>query len=93
MKDFSLIWKNVKPLFETEGLHFINLETPVHDKRPYENYPFFNVKKAYVEAALDAGFNVFSLANNHTNDQGKEGILETEKYFAELEKRGIFGQV
>ncbi len=90
MKDFSLIWKNVKPLFETEGLHFINLETPVHDKRPYENYPFFNVKKAYVEAALDAGFNVFSLANNHTNDQGKEGILETEKYFAELEKRGIF---
>jgi poly-gamma-glutamate synthesis protein (capsule biosynthesis protein) len=40
------------------------------------------VQAAYPDAAIAAGFDVFSLANNHTNDQGLAGILETFKYFA-----------
>ena len=35
----------------------------------------------YVEAAIKAGFNVFSLANNHTNDKSLDGIRQTKKYF------------
>ena len=89
MNDFSLIWKDIKPLIQKSDFAFINLETPVHNNRAYENYPNFNVQKPYVEAALDAGYNVFSLANNHTNDQGKDGILQTHEYFTELSERGI----
>ena len=31
--------------------------------------------------AIRIGFNAFSLANNHTNDQRLEGIRQTKKYF------------
>lgn len=89
MKDFSLIWEDIKPLIQKSDFAFINLESPVHNNRAYENYPAFNVQRPYVEAALDAGFNVFSLANNHTNDQGRDGILQTFEYFTELSERGI----
>nr|MCR4823370.1 CapA family protein [Treponema sp.] len=44
-------------------------------------YPQFNMHSEYVEEAIKAGFNVFSLANNHTNDQYLQGIKETKKYF------------
>jgi poly-gamma-glutamate synthesis protein (capsule biosynthesis protein) len=45
------------------------------------------MSQAYVEAAVDAGFDVFSLCNNHTNDQGLNGIKETIKTAERLVKR------
>lgn len=90
MTDFSLIYADIVSITLSDDLTFANLETPVHEDRPYENYPTFNVKQGFVEAAVEGGFDVFSLANNHTNDQGKSGIHKTHEYFSLLRKNDIY---
>ncbi|WP_407428677.1 CapA family protein, partial [Treponema sp.] len=79
--DFKRIWRDVKPLISSADLSFANIEAPVADSLPWSTYPQFNMHSEYIEAAVNAGFNVFSLANNHTNDQYLEGIKATKKYF------------
>ena len=81
MKDYNLIYEDVSALVSQSDLSFANLETPVDDDRPFSTYPNFNVKHTYPDAAIRAGFNVFSLANNHTNDQSLPGIKATKSYF------------
>lgn len=90
MNDYSLIYKDIETIIKNDDLSFANLETPVHSEREYESYPTFNVKPPYVEAAINAGFDVFSLANNHTNDQGSEGMIKTREYFEGKRKDGIY---
>ena len=90
MTDFSLIYADITSIIQSDDLSFANLETPVHSGRPYENYPSFNVQPSYADAAAAAGFDVFSLANNHTNDQGKEGIEKTLEYFQSKRAEGVY---
>ncbi|MBN1523831.1 MAG: CapA family protein [Spirochaetales bacterium] len=77
MKDYSKIYEKVKHYFQADDLTFGNLETPINNDLPYSTYPSFNVKEPYVQAAVNAGFDVFSLANNHANDKGDIGVLKT----------------
>lgn len=82
---YDEIYEDIKEKLLECPLVFANLETPVCDSKPYSTYPNFNVHHEYVEAAIDAGFNVFSLTNNHTNDQFLEGINSTREWFAQKE--------
>ncbi len=86
MKDFSLIWNDVKPLVSGADLSFANIEAPVMDEKKWSGYPKFNMHSDYVQKAVDAGFNVFSLSNNHSTDLGLKGILSTKKTFENLQK-------
>ena len=79
--NFERIWRDITPLVSSADLSFANVEAPVANSIPWNTYPQFNMHTEYVEEAIKAGFNVFSLANNHTNDQYLEGIKETKKYF------------
>ena len=79
--DFDRIWRDVAPLVSSADLAFANIEAPVANDIPWNTYPQFNMHTEYVEAAIKAGFNVFSLTNNHTNDQYLDGIKQTKKYF------------
>ena len=81
MDDYSLIYRDIQNLLKNCDLAFANMETPVCNDLPYETYPTFNVHTEYAQAAIDAGFNVFSLANNHTNDQGIKGIRGSAEFF------------
>lgn len=82
MGNFAKIWRDVAPLLSESDLNFANIEAPVADNLEWSTYPAFNMHSSYVEAAIKAGFNVFSLANNHTNDQYLEGIKATRNYFS-----------
>lgn len=69
---------------EVDGdLAFINLETVVTDRndlRPEgkgKGAFHFRSHPAALKALIDAGFNLFSLANNHSYDYGPQGIEET----------------
>ena len=84
--NFDAIWEAVRSDISACSLAVANLETPVDASRPYDTYPNFNTHPEYVQAAIDAGFNVFSTANNHSNDQGLEGIQATRAYFEKLRK-------
>ena len=67
---------------------FGNLEGPMINNPP--EFPTNSLKFAFnretIKGASWCNFNLFSLANNHTLDMGKEGLEETKEY---LKKYGI----
>ena len=77
MEDYDRIYAGLGNLLLEDDLSFSNLETPADPDKPYATYPRFNVHRPYVEAAVRAGVDVFSLANNHTNDQGLASSFRT----------------
>ena len=79
ISSFDKIWRDVKYLIDGNDLVFANVEAPIDTTKPVSSYPNFNMPQNYVQAAVDAGFNVFSLCNNHSNDQYLDGIKETLK--------------
>ena len=77
MKKYSKIWAGISDIITDCDYAFANIEAPVCDSIPFSTYPNFNMNSSYPQAAIDAGFNVFSVINNHSNDQGLEGIKGT----------------
>ena len=76
-KDFHDIYRGVRDVVASDDLTFANLEFPLDPFRPQSGYPSFNGTVAYLAAAIDSGFNLFSLANNHAFDWGEEGVRQT----------------
>jgi hypothetical protein len=85
MPDYNDIYKDIKELFLKDDLTFGNLEFPICEDLPMSTFPMFNVHPPYVEAAINAGFEVFSCANNHTTDKGPEGVKKTYTAMKEFE--------
>lgn len=96
MSAYDLIYTDVEKILHNDDLSFVNIETPICDALPLSTYPCFNVHTPYLRAAIGAGFDVLSLANNHTNDHGKTGIdgtlaavrtVQKERYASEISPR------
>lgn len=87
MADYDRIYDDVRDFLKRDDLSFANLEFPVDDTAPYSTYPLFNVQTPYVEAAIRGGFDAFSLANNHSNDRGRRGLVQTWAAAADLNRR------
>ncbi len=68
----------VQPILDTGDLKFANLECPFTDVKPVvkKTYPI-TCKPKRLAYAVDAGFNLLSLANNHSVDAGLQGIIDT----------------
>ncbi|MBR1413834.1 MAG: CapA family protein [Bacilli bacterium] len=49
----------------------------------YSGYPLFNTPSEYGDAMIDAGFNMVSLATNHSLDRGLKGGLNSVAYWKE----------
>lgn len=79
MKDYNKIYEDLAGILLTDDLSFCNFEMPICDSLPMSSYPSFNVHSSYLMAAVNGGFEVFALANNHTNDKGINGIDGTLK--------------
>ena len=45
------------------------------------DYPTFNSPQEVGEAMIDAGFNLVSLATNHTVDRGKQAVLNSREFW------------
>jgi len=86
MKNYDKIWAGIKDITSDSDFTFGNIEAPVDDDLEYSSYPSFNMHSDYVQAAIDAGFNVFSLSNNHSNDKYADGLKATIKYSQNKEK-------
>ena len=90
MDDYHDIYRGVTDLFRSQDFTFANLEFPLDPSRPSSGYPYFNGTAGYLAAAIDAGINLFSLANNHAFDGGEEGIFQT---YRQLEHHREDGRV
>jgi poly-gamma-glutamate capsule biosynthesis protein CapA/YwtB (metallophosphatase superfamily) len=77
MPEYDRIYDSLRSLLSEDDASFANLEFPIDESAPYATYPRFNVHRPYVEAAIRGGFEVFSLANNHSTDRFGPGVLET----------------
>jgi len=86
MDDYRRIYVDVEDELHGDDLTFANLETPVVASHPYETYPRFNVKPEYARAAVEAGVDVFSAANNHAADRGPGGVAATRSALDALDK-------
>ena len=80
--DFKKIFAKVKPLTEGYDLKFYNQESILGGTEiGLSTYPRFNSPKEVGDAFLDMGFNLVSLANNHTLDRGEAGIISSLNYW------------
>ena len=80
--DFKPMLKYIKPIVSKYDLKYYNQETILGGKElGYSTYPQFNSPKEVGDAFLDAGFNLVSLANNHTMDKGEVGVLNSVNYW------------
>ncbi len=84
--DYETPYREIAPLLKNDDLSFANLEFVIDETTPVLGYPRFNVHREYVEAAIDSGFDVFSVANNHIYDLGLAGVFQTLKSIMELKK-------
>lgn len=84
--DYPAIYDSIAPLLQKDDLSFANLEFPIDPSRPFSSYPRFNGNQEYLRAAVAAGIDVFSLANNHAFDQGRDGIFQTLRVFNRIEE-------
>lgn len=74
----------IRDILSEYDIKFYNQESVISGNDDY--YPtggglYFNTPKAYGDAAVDAGFNLVSLANNHSMDVGASGALGSVNYW------------
>lgn len=75
--DFNPIYKYVKSYIQDADIALANYETVAVPNRSYSGFPRFNSPVETIEALANTGFDILSTANNHTVDQGREGIIST----------------
>mgnify|MGYP003639608252 CR=1 FL=1 len=88
--DYTYPFLATAPLLQTADIAFGNLECPVSGRgeKLDKNYTF-NAAPEAVEGLTFAGFDVLSLANNHTLDYGLVALDDTIRILSENEIVGI----
>ena len=80
--DFKPMLKEIKPLIKNYDLKYYNQETILGGTElGLSNYPRFNSPYEVGDAFIDAGFNLVSLATNHTMDKGEQGVINSLNYW------------
>ena len=80
--DFYKQQKYISDYIKKFDLKYYNQETIIGgDDRGYSGYPRFNTPSAFADTMRDIGFNMVSLANNHSMDQGVQGVLNSVNYW------------
>lgn len=74
----SYPWQNIAPFVAKADMALLNLETAVTTQKGAQNKQFtFKSDPNSLKGIKEAGFDGVSLANNHSMDFGKEGLLDT----------------
>lgn len=86
--DFNPQFDMIKDIINEYDIKFYNQESIIDgtDLFPERTGLFFNTPNSYGEAAINAGFNLISLANNHSMDSGKSGALGTSEYWKKMQE-------
>ena len=78
------LYEKIAPTIRDADIAAINLETMlVDDEREVSDYPRFGTPIAVGEALVNAGFDVFNMANNHVLDKGAYGVDTTVGFLKE----------
>ena len=81
--DFSTQLQYIKPIIRNYDLAFYNQESILGGSEiGLSDYPTFNSPQEFGDEMLDMGFNLVSLANNHTLDRGVNGVEHSCEYWS-----------
>ena len=75
--DYEPCFQFVEGIIEKADLAIGNLELTLPGKPPYKGYPQFRSPDALAKALRQAGFDMMVTANNHSNDAGLNGVVNT----------------
>lgn len=80
--NYDSFYKDIKKYIEPADIAIINQETILGgDSFEYSGYPAFNSPWEIGDAAIKAGFDVFTCATNHSMDMGTAGVEKELEYF------------
>lgn len=80
--NFDKMLSLIKPIVSEYDLAFYNQESILGGtKLGLSSYPAFNSPHEVGEAFTSVGFNLVSLANNHTLDLGQKGVISSTNYW------------
>ena len=84
--DFKPIFTYLKDYLKDYELAYYNQETILGGSEiGLSSYPAFNSPYEVGDALIDTGFNLVSLATNHTLDRGEKAILNSINYWKDKE--------
>ena len=82
--NYDACYETISPYIKEADLACINQETMLGGSAfEYTGYPLFNTPWEVGDACINAGFDVFTCATNHTLDKGVEGINQAITYFSQ----------
>ena len=85
--DFTPIYSEIKQVVSKYDLAYYNQETILGGTEiGPSSYPAFNSPYEVGDAMIDTGFNLVSLATNHTLDRGEKAILNSRQYWNKQDK-------
>ena len=80
--DFKSMIELIKPISSSYDLAYYNQETILGGSSlGLSHYPRFNSPHEVGDAMIDAGFDLVSLATNHTMDRGETAVLASVNYW------------
>ena len=86
---FKDMFSNIEPLIKGHDLAYYNQESIIGGKKiGLSSYPTFNSPEEIGDDMVDMGFNLVSLANNHTMDKGVNGVTNSVEYWRT--KSGVY---
>jgi len=83
--DFANMLTYTKELLEDYDIKYYNQETIFDDTESYGGYPRFNTPSGFGTSMIEAGFNVVSLATNHSMDRGADSAKRSTSWWKSQE--------
>ena len=79
---FDKMFTEVAPLIKSHDLAYYNQESNIGGKAlGLSAYPRFNSPEEIGDSMVNLGFNLVSLANNHTMDKGEQGVINSVNFW------------
>jgi len=75
----------IRPVVESADIAVANLEVTLPGGPPYTGFPMFRSPNSLAEALKQVGFDVLVTANNHANDSGLNGVVNTIEVIRSLD--------
>lgn len=89
--DFAQFTDPVADVFDDSDLVYCNQEVTTAKSFPLAFYPTFNSPPELASGMEEAGCNVIGLGNNHSFDNGQQGVDETREVWDQLHPKLIHG--
>lgn len=83
--DFANMLTYTKDLLKDYDIKYYNQETIFDDTESYGGFPRFNTPSGFGTSMIEAGFNVVSLATNHSMDRGADSAKRSTSWWKQQE--------